>query len=114
MDIKLTASHDLDVSAFDLSLVDGIEAVRQQVLVKLKLWRGEWFLDTEFGTPWISRILGKQISLSGAITALQTSILEVDGTVKFLEFNFNFDRATRDIRIDFVLDTIYGTVEITA
>lgn len=114
MDLQLTDSNDLLVKDFDLVLIDGLEAVRQQVLVKLRLWRGEWFLDTEFGTPWLTDILGKQVSLSGVIAALQTSILQVPGTVKFAEFNFDFNRQRRVLTVDFILDTIYGQVEITA
>lgn len=113
MDIKITNSHDLSVENFDLVLLTGRDAVRQQILVKLKLWRGEWFLDTEFGTPWLQEVLGKQLSLSGVIAALQTSILEVNGTIRFQTFDYNFDRRERKLSVNFIVETIYGPVEVS-
>jgi hypothetical protein len=113
MDIKLTNSHDLSVENFDLVLVDGRERVRQQVLIKLKLWRGEWFLDTEFGTPWLQSILGKQVSLSGVLSAIQASVLAVRDVRRFLEFTYNFDRRQRTLTVDFTIDTNFGPVQVS-
>ena len=89
-DVALDTNHDLLVTGIDLMLVDGAEQVRQQLLIKLKLWRGEWFLDTEFGTPYLQQILGKQLTMSGAIVALRKSILEVQGEGVWLDMEGTF------------------------
>lgn len=114
LDIALTTSHDLDTSSLDLKLVDQAEQVRQQLVIKLKLWRGEWFLDTEFGTPYLQQILGKQLTLSGALAALRKSILEVEGVRQILSFSYSFSNSTRKLTVDFTADTPYGIVEVTA
>lgn len=114
MDIELDDSHDLLVENFDLVLVDQVERVRQQIEIKLKLWRGEWFLDTEFGTPYLQEILGKQVSLSGAITALQTSVLEVQNVRKFLNFTYDFNQRERTFTVDFTVDSTFGPIEVSA
>lgn len=112
LDIALTNNHDLDTSSLDLKLIDAAEQVRQQLLIKLKLWRGEWFLDTEFGTPYLQSILGKQLTLSGALTALRTSILEVEGVTQILSFNYNFNNSSRKLDIQFSANTPYGIIEV--
>lgn len=114
IDIALSSNHDLDTSSLDLKLVDKAEQVRQQLLIKLKLWRGEWFLDTEFGTPYLQQILGKQLTLSGALAALRKSILEVEGVRQILSFSYSFSKSTRKLTVDFTADTPYGIVEVTA
>ena len=114
LDIALTTSHDLDTSSLDLKLVDQAEQVRRQLVIKLKLWRGEWFLDTEFGTPYLQQILGKQLTLSGALAALRKSILEVEGVRQILSFSYSFSDSTRKLTVDFTADTPYGIVEVTA
>lgn len=114
LDIALTPEHDLDTSALDLALVDKAEQVRQQLLIKLKLWKGEWFLDTEFGTPYLPQILGKQLTLSGALAALRKSILEVAGVRQILTFSYDFQHSTRKLTVEFTADTPYGIVEVTA
>lgn len=114
LDIRLTNDHDLDVSALDLSLVDKAEQVRQQLLIKLRLWVGEWFLDTEFGTPYLQSILGKQLTLSGAIAALRQSILEVEGVLTITSFEYDFSSQARKLTVNFTARTPYGLVEVAA
>lgn len=113
IDIALTPSHDIDASSLDLTLVDKGEQVRQQLLIKLKLWRGEWFLDTEFGTPYLQQILGKELTLSGALAALRKSILEVPGVRRILLFSYSFSNQERRLTVEFTVDTEFGTVELT-
>jgi len=113
LDIALTASHDIDTSSLDLKLIDGADQVYQQLLIKLKLWKGEWFLDTDFGTPYLSSILGKQLTLSGAIAALRTSILEVEGVRQIVSLTYNFNRALRQLQVTFEAETPYGIIEVT-
>jgi len=114
LDIKLNNQHDLDTSTLDFVLLTNDDRIRQHLLIKLKLWRGEWFLDTEFGTPYLQQILGKQLTLSGALAALRKSILEVDGVNQILEFNYNFSNHTRLLTVNFTVKTRYGQIEVSA
>jgi len=107
-------THDLDVSNFDLRIVTGADRVRQGILIKLRLFRGEWFMDTEAGTPWLEDILGKRISLAGAIAAIRASVLEVDGVDAITEFSYSFDRAQRRLIYNFTAATPYGLIEVSA
>lgn len=60
-DIYIDAkTHDLVIENNDLVIIAHADRVRQQIDIKLKLWQGEWFLDTEFGTPYLSQILGNE------------------------------------------------------
>jgi len=104
---------DLAIDKLDLSIIQGADAVRQQLYIKLNLWVEEWFLDTEFGTPYLQSILGKQITLGGAIAALKKSILEIDDVDDLQEFSFNFDRAKRNLVVNFVCSTPFGLIRIT-
>lgn len=113
LDIALNLSHDIDTSTLDLKLVNGAERVRQQLLIKLRLWTGEWFLDTEFGTPYLQSVLGKQLTLSGVITALRRSILEVDGVRQISSFTYQFNNAQRTFSVQFTAETPFGLVEVS-
>ena len=113
IDIKLDRDHDLALVNADFVLVDGAESVKQQLLIKLKLWTGEWFLDDGFGTPYLQDILGKQLTLSGVVAAIQQSILEVEGVINIERFVYEFDRQNRKLNVDFTANTNYGIVEVT-
>lgn len=113
-DLLLDDSHDLRIINGDLVIVEGAERVRQNLEIKLKLFRGEWFLDTEFGTPYLQSILGKQITLSGAIAAIRESIMEVADVIQITEFTYNFLRSERRLVVDFTCETNYGLVTVSA
>lgn len=113
-DLALSLDNDLDVSTGDLRLLDGADAVRQQILIKLKLWVGEWFLDTEFGTPYLTDILGKQLTLSGALAAIRASVLEIVDVRQIQGFTYNFSNATRTLSVAFTADTTAGLIEVAA
>ena len=101
---------DLAIDRLNLSIVKGADRVRQQLSIKLGLWVGEWFLDTEFGTPYLESILGKQVSLTGGISALKKSIMEVRDVDKIDSFEYVFDRPTRKLTNDFNCSTKFGIV----
>lgn len=113
LDLALTREHDLDVSTLDLRLVSGADRVRQQLTIKLRLLTGEWFLDAEFGTPYLQEILGKKLTMSGALAALKKSILEVKDVIQITSFNHQFDNKTRILKVQFVVLTPFGEVEVT-
>lgn len=98
------------MTTLDLALIDKSERVRQQLRIKLQLWTGEWFLDTEFGTPYLQDILGKQLTLFGALAAIKTSIMEVTDVLEITSFKHQFNNQTRRLSVTFEVTTPYGRV----
>ena len=106
-------THDLDVSSLDLVIVKGADRVRQNIDIKLKLWQQEWFLDTEFGTPWLEEVLGKRISLAGALAATRASIMEVADVNSITSFNYSFNRQSRQFDYNFEAATSLGLIRMS-
>ena len=92
-------------------LKDNAEAIAQSVLTRLQLWRGEWYLNTSEGTPYMQDILGKG-TRDSAIRALQTRILDTDGVTSIEDFQIIPD--WRHYRFYIVINTIYGEASINA
>jgi len=105
---------DLLITGLDLSVIKGADRVRQNILIKLNLWAGEWFLDTEFGTPYLDNVLGKQISLAGSVASIKKSILEVNDVNRLESFKYSFDRQARALTETFSASTPFGLIEVTA
>lgn len=104
---------DLAIAGLNLFVIKGADAVRQQIEMKLSLWVGAWFLDTEFGTPYLESILGKRVSLNGAIAALKSAILEVEDVSQITRFKYSFDRKEQILSADFECETPYGLIRMT-
>lgn len=110
-DIALNiAKNDLVIKNNDLILIDNTERVAQQVLITLRFWLGEWFLDTREGVPYLEYVLVKNPNMSHIRQILTEKIQSVEGVKSIVSLNFDFRRVTRELYIDFEVDTDYGLV----
>lgn len=87
------------------------QAVAQAVLTRLRLWRGEWFLDNTEGTPWQDAVLGKQPPALYAL-AVRERITGTPGVKTLLSFTTKNDSQTRRLVYSATLDTVYGEVTV--
>lgn len=104
---------DVYIGNFQAEIVKGAARVRQNLELKLKLWVGEWFLDTEFGTPYLESILGKRISLNAAVSELKRVIMSVQDVDQLTSFKYNFNRSNRRLTVDFECHTPFGLIRVT-
>lgn len=90
---------------------DQKEAIAQSLLTRLQLWRGEWYLDTQEGTPYMQEILGKNTQ-STALRALQERILNTEGVTGIVSISVDTDSDTRKSSFIVTVNTIYGETSI--
>lgn len=109
IDFKIT-NGKWDFSGGNIQFVDGADRVRQQLEFRLSLWRGEWFLNSDFGTPYEQNILGKALSLDGALAAIRAEILSVEGVNTITSFDYTFERKERKLSVTFECSTTYGKI----
>ncbi len=86
-------------------------AVGQAVRTRLLLFLGEWFLDTDSGTPYFQAILGKY-SLENANVAIQDRVNGTQGVVDIQNYQSSLDPESRRMLAQFNIDTIYGTGQV--
>jgi hypothetical protein len=114
LDIKLTAAHDLDLDAGAGILVDGRARVAQGIRIALKLWLGEYFLDTTAGVPYLTSILIKQPNRATIEAILRRTIRSVNGVTSVDSLDINIDRQARTLSVTFTAssgdDVISDTV----
>lgn len=92
---------------------DQVEAVSQAVLTRLLLWKKEWYLDQEEGTPYREEVLGKGTEAS-SLRAIPERILETPGVIRLKSFDANQDPETRHATFTVEIETEYGEVTINA
>lgn len=110
-DIALNiASNDLVIKNNDLILIDNAERVAQQVLITLRFWLGEWFLDTREGVPYLEYVLVKNPNMSHIRQILTEKIQSVEGVKRIISLDFDFRRVARELYVDFEVDTNYGLI----
>jgi len=94
------------------------EYIAQKIRHTISVFKGEWFMDTELGIPYIDKDdVRAYMHRRMILTALQVRIGEVQGVERFLSFTSSLDKGTRILRVDFVVqldtgDTYGDHVEI--
>ena len=76
-------------------------AILLSVESRLRFFQGEWFLDTEDGTPYFQDIFKKPARLSVIEGIIKRRILNTPGVESLNTFVVTFDKITRKLRIDF-------------
>ena len=61
------------------------QTVKQRLIIRLRTWRTEWFLDTEYGVPYFD-IIGRKIPKSRVDSILQQEILAERGVKEITSF----------------------------
>jgi hypothetical protein len=89
---------------------DAAEGVAQNVRTRLALWRGQWFLNTEEGTPWLQEILGYR---NAADAIIKARILGTPGVTEIESFESVFDPDERRLSVTATINTVYGKTTIS-
>ena len=109
--IAMTPDGDISPT---LSLVEGLEAVRQRALQRMHFLRGEWFLEANEGVAYLEAVF-TQPALSGvASQVVAAELLKIREVTQVTELEETLDPATRRLRVSARLQTVYGETNVAA
>lgn len=91
----------------------GPQEMRNRIERRLKLFRGEWFLDTRIGIPYFENALVKNPNLSAIGALMRRAILSVPGVLEVTDFGLTFDPNARALTLTFHATTTEGDVVAT-
>jgi len=96
------STGDVQIRQGDIVMIDEPQATRQRLEQKLRLWQGEWFLNTDAGFPWLSEILGQR-PRPEVVRSLIFDLVTNDPGVRSIEsLQVEFDaQSDRQLRIAF-------------
>lgn len=111
-DLALDADGDLELTAGAARLTDAAsgEAVQQRLRVRLRLWRGDYVLDTRVGVPfrrWLGQKGQAPVALADAV--LRRAVATCPGVGRMDSFSFTLDPSTRIAAVAFEVTTDTGT-----
>lgn len=67
-----------------------VEVVAQRLFIRLRTFKEEWFMNTEYGVPYYQRILGRKTSKSAVDLIFQEQILSEIGVQEITFFSSTF------------------------
>lgn len=82
-----------------LRLVEGTDAVVQNMILRFSMWLGEWFLDARQGVPYRERVFVVNPN-KAMLQSLFSRIAEsTPGVVRVQDLEVSVDKPTRTLRI---------------
>lgn len=108
---RLDRQHDMTFGRGLANVAEEEEAVAQRVKTRLYTLKGEWFLDTDAGVPYLQEIATKPVKQAEADAILKTTVLKTEGVEEIVEWASVLDRAQRRLKISCVVRNIYGKIE---
>lgn len=108
---KLNAAGDYTLGSGGDWHVNTPEGVAQAVRTRLALWAGEWFADTEDGTPWPTDVLGKYTGETRD-AVIKERILGTPGVRALSAYTSTFDGQARRLSIAATIVTDYGAAAL--
>ena len=107
---KLTSDGDMTIGhGIEDFHVDSPDGVAQNVMTRLQLWKGSWFIDTEEGTPWMQEILGKHDAIDAVV---KSRILDTPGVKEITSSESILNPDDRKLTITATISTSYGEATI--
>lgn len=100
---------DLAIGAQDLYLVEKIDYIEQKLIIRLRFFFSEWFLDNTLGVKYVESIFVKNPDLDLVESLLKATILETPGVVSLVSFSLDLS-TTRELTVTFKANTDYGII----
>ncbi len=95
--------------ALPITLLFGADAVLQKIRSRFRFFKGEWFLDTRLGVPYLQIVLVKNPDLI-LINAIFSKVLATTpGVASVDSFTCLLDRPTRTLTCTFQITLSDGT-----
>ena len=94
-------------------LIDSVQAVEQLIITGLKLFKGEFFLNTATGMPWDTDVLGFG---TGPLydNAIQSQIKGTAGVTGITSYSSSLNATTRLLTVTVGVSTIFGPFTLNA
>ena len=112
MDLKLT-NFDMDLTNGELSFVTGLDAIAQDVTMRLRTWLTETPYDRSAGVPYLQVIFGdKNPNIQGVQQILQQTVNNTPGVISS-ELNSVLNNATRGLTVTGTIQAVEGEIDFS-
>lgn len=112
----LDRNNDIYFTNGRSAFVNDADEVAQHQATRLRFYLGEWFLDTNAGTPWFQSIFVKPFNQQLTESIIKDRILQTPGTEELTEFSAEYfpsksgENPARSFSVKYSCRSIYGEI----
>jgi hypothetical protein len=111
LDRRLDENGDMYIGPNGSEPISGIEGVAQLVVIALRLFKEEWFLNMNKGMPWFQEILGEKLDEQLVRKRISEIVLAVPSVVGILSLGLRFEAVTRSLFVSLMVRTVFGDTQ---
>jgi len=105
---------NLVLTNFDFCFATELEDyVSQKLRITLSIMKGEYYLDTDLGIPFIENVFVKDPNLDFISDLYKKTILSVEQVKEITTFELRYDKPTRRLTANFTVKVADTTVTVT-
>lgn len=113
IDWQLNADNDL---VMPLRYSTGVAGVAQGIRIRIRMVKGEWFLNRDEGVPYFDNdivpesdaLMGQHFNELKARAAFRRAILSAPGVLKLLRLDLRYNQSTRRLEVAWHVRTTFG------
>lgn len=106
----IDSNYNLIVKNGSLSTVSNGAEVLQNVKTRLTMFKGEWELDINEGTPWFQEIFIRPVNLANVESILKTRVLKTPNVLRLISFTMEFSKSNRVLTVNYRAETTFGEI----
>jgi len=92
-------THDLLFTGGDLVMLDPGDALAQRIRIRLRSWKGEWYLDSTFGVDYRGKVLVKNADRAVVANQFRSIVESTPGVARIVTFETDYDATARKMTI---------------
>ena len=114
MDLRMDGDKDLlFINGACPVVSERAEVVAQRLTIRLRTFYQEWFMNVEYGVPYLERILGQKVKKTTVDAIIQEHIYKERGVAEIVEFNSTMVNRNYSCRFRVRTDQGDTTAELT-
>lgn len=104
-------THDLFVTNFEFASISlRTEDLAQRLKIKLLFFKGEWFLDENYGIPYFQEVFVKGTNREAIDDRFRIAISQERDVERLLEYSSEFDPINRVFQVSATVKTTEGEI----
>lgn len=115
-DLKLAEDGELAVEGGDVVVIEDADVVAQMARILLRTLKGEWYLDEDFGMDYFGRVFTRSLQVPKPTSrglvegTFRSALAGLPHVRSVTRLDFDYDAAIRKFRVDFDIDTDFGSL----
>jgi len=98
--LELDTNNDIIVvNNTQLSIINRPNYIAQKIASRIKTFRGEWFLDVDFGLPYFTDILIKTRDIESIDVIIRNIVLGTSSVSRIINYESELDNANRTFKV---------------